>query len=85
MHRANYIFLIVILLLGNLLFAQQESGKFYKIDRHESIYLPLGKISFADKSVLKLALLLPLRNTEIAHNVFTSQTTKTTKHQTFFL
>ena len=51
MHCANYIFLLIFLVLGNILFAQQESGKFYKIDRHQSIYLPLGKISFADKLV----------------------------------
>lgn len=51
MCRSNFIILIIFLVLGNLLFAQQESGKFYKIDRHESIYLPMGKISFADKLV----------------------------------
>lgn len=33
------------------LFAQKGTGKLYRIDRYESIYLPLGKISFADKLV----------------------------------
>ena len=31
--------------------AQKVTGQFYKIDRYESVYLPLGKISFADKLV----------------------------------
>src|SRR5690554_3366070 len=31
--------------------AQKTTGQFYKIDRYESVYLPLGKISFADKLV----------------------------------
>lgn len=51
MYRYSFIFILFFLTLGNLLFAQQESGKYYKIDRYESIYLPLGKISFADKLV----------------------------------
>lgn len=51
MFRFNYIFLFSFLVLGQFLFAQQESGKRYRIDRYESIYLPLGKISFADKLV----------------------------------
>jgi outer membrane protein OmpA-like peptidoglycan-associated protein len=33
------------------LFAQKGTGKRYRIDRYESIYLPLGKISFADKLI----------------------------------
>src|SRR5690606_29410283 len=33
------------------LFAQKGTGKLYRIDRYESIYLPLGKISFADKLI----------------------------------
>ncbi len=36
---------------GNLLSAQTGTGKSYRIDRYESIYLPLGKISFADSVV----------------------------------
>lgn len=51
MFSSNYIFLFTFLLLGPFLYAQQESGKHYRIDRYESIYLPLGKISFADKLV----------------------------------
>lgn len=38
-------------LFGSGLFAQINTGKFYKIDRYKSIYLPLGKISFADKLI----------------------------------
>lgn len=36
---------------GSLLFAQNTTGKHYKIDRYEKIYLPMGKISFADSLV----------------------------------
>ncbi len=35
----------------NVLIAQKEYGKNYKIDRYNSIYLPLGKISFADSVI----------------------------------
>lgn len=35
----------------SFLFAQKGIGKLYRIDRYESIYLPLGKISFADKLI----------------------------------
>jgi outer membrane protein OmpA-like peptidoglycan-associated protein len=38
-------------LFGSNLFAQINTGKLYKIDRYESIYLPLGKISFADSLI----------------------------------
>ncbi|MBZ0326813.1 MAG: OmpA family protein [Altibacter sp.] len=37
-----------VFLLGSPLLAQKGTGKMYRIDRYESIYLPLGKISFAD-------------------------------------
>lgn len=40
-----------VFLFGNQLIAQKGSGKIYRIDRYESIYLPLGKISFADSIV----------------------------------
>lgn len=36
---------------GSFLFVQDESGKRYRIDRYHSIYLPLEKISFADKLI----------------------------------
>lgn len=42
---------VTFLLFGSSLFAQNETGKYYKIDRYERVYLPLGKISFADKLV----------------------------------
>ena len=43
--------LIIASLLGDCLFAQSGRGKSYRIDRNKSIYLPLGKISFADKLI----------------------------------
>ncbi|WP_051285219.1 OmpA family protein [Aequorivita capsosiphonis] len=51
MYRSHFIFYMLFLVLGNFLFAQQGSGKLYKVDRYKSVYLPLGKISFADKIV----------------------------------
>lgn len=51
MYRDGFIFFFLFLIFGNFLFAQEESGKHYKIDRYQSIYFPLGKISFADKLV----------------------------------
>ncbi|QQX75708.1 MULTISPECIES: OmpA family protein [Aequorivita] len=46
-------FLLFIILFASqgFLFAQKRTGKLYRIDRYESIYLPLGKISFADKLI----------------------------------
>ena len=35
-------------LFGSPAIAQKGTGKKYRIDRYESVYLPLGKISFAD-------------------------------------
>lgn len=51
MKRSFGIILFLILLTGNTLFAQNESGKHYQIDRYNSVYFPLGEISFADKVV----------------------------------
>ncbi|MCZ4318635.1 OmpA family protein [Aequorivita viscosa] len=51
MLRTHLLLFIILLPFGNYLFAQKETGKLYKIDRYKSIYLPLGKISFADKLV----------------------------------
>ncbi len=45
-----FLFAILFIFEGNL-FAQKGTGKLYRIDRYESIYLPLGKISFADKLI----------------------------------
>lgn len=47
----RHLFISIILLSANTVRTQQATGKFYKIDRYESVYLPLGKISFADKLV----------------------------------
>ena len=51
MLRALFLFFILLYISGNSLFAQKGTGKLYRIDRYESIYLPLGKISFADKLI----------------------------------
>lgn len=49
-HR--FLFLLSLFLIsGSFLFAQDETGKRYRIDGFHSIYLPLGKISFADKLI----------------------------------
>ncbi|RMA56245.1 OmpA family protein [Ulvibacter antarcticus] len=41
----------ILICFSSQLFGQVATGKMYRIDRYESIYLPLGKISFADKLV----------------------------------
>ncbi|WGF92628.1 OmpA family protein [Aequorivita marisscotiae] len=51
MLRFNLLLCFLFLLPGKHLFAQNQTGKRYKIDRYNSIYLPLGEISFADKLV----------------------------------
>lgn len=49
-HRIIFVLLSLFLCIS-LTNAQDGIGRFYKIDRNESIYLPLGKISFADSIV----------------------------------
>ncbi|CAM3518233.1 OmpA family protein [Aequorivita lipolytica] len=44
------LFAILFMSEGNV-FAQKGTGKLYRIDRYESIYLPLGKMSFADNLI----------------------------------
>lgn len=51
MCRIVFLFFLLILFPNGLLNAQKGTGKRYRIDRYESIYLPLGKISFADSLV----------------------------------
>lgn len=51
MPRFGFLLFIILFISGNFLFAQKGTGKLYRIDRYESIYLPLGKISFADKLI----------------------------------
>ncbi len=48
MLRSVFLLFIFFFISEGILFAQKGSGKLYKIDRYKSIYLPLGKISFAD-------------------------------------
>ncbi len=50
MFRSILLFAILFIFEGTL-YAQKGTGKLYRIDRYESIYLPLGKISFADKLI----------------------------------
>lgn len=45
------ILFIFLTIITSSLFAQTRTGKTYKISRYDYIYLPLGKISFADSIV----------------------------------
>ncbi|PKA81933.1 outer membrane protein OmpA-like peptidoglycan-associated protein [Ulvibacter sp. MAR_2010_11] len=50
--KLNAVFIVCLLIFfGGFLYAQKGVGKLYRIDRYESVYLPLGKISFADSVV----------------------------------
>ncbi|WP_347374976.1 OmpA family protein [Aequorivita sp. Q41] len=51
MFRSAILLFILFFIFETSLFAQKGTGKLYRIDRYESIYLPLGKISFADKLI----------------------------------
>ncbi|MDN3725308.1 OmpA family protein [Aequorivita sp. SDUM287046] len=51
MFRSLLFLFTTVFISGDFLFAQKGTGKIYRIDRYESIYLPLGKISFADKLI----------------------------------
>lgn len=51
MLRSLLLLFMMFFISEGFLFAQKGTGKLYRIDRYESIYLPLGKISFADKLV----------------------------------
>ena len=51
MFRSVFLLFLLLLISGNFLFAQKGTGKLYRIDRYQSIYFPLGKISFADKLI----------------------------------
>lgn len=51
MLRSLLLLFIIFFVSQGFLFAQKGTGKLYRIDRYESIYLPLGKISFADKLI----------------------------------
>ena len=51
MFRPLFLLFMLLFYSGNFLFAQKGTGKVYRIDRYESIYLPLGKISFADSLI----------------------------------
>src|SRR5690606_36334185 len=85
MFRSLLTFFILLFISEGILFAQKVTGKLYRIDRYESIYLPLGKISFADKLInLKVESPSQFRNTGTAFNVFTNQITKITKLQNSF-
>ncbi|MCH2491131.1 MAG: OmpA family protein [Flavobacteriales bacterium] len=49
--NVRFIFLCWFLLLSCLTVFAQKTGRKYKVDRYSSIYLPLGRISFADSIV----------------------------------
>lgn len=51
MHCARFLFLLFSLCSVSILFAQDSTGKYYRIDRYNKVYLPMGEISFADKLV----------------------------------
>src|SRR5690554_5223677 len=51
MDCTKYIIIPFLLFFGTQLFAQHKTGKSHKIDRYDQVYLPMGKISFADKLV----------------------------------
>src|SRR5690554_6177588 len=51
MQRAKFLILLYLLLSGSIQFAQNITGKYYKIDRYDKVYLPMGEISFADRLV----------------------------------
>lgn len=51
MHFQRVFILCILFLISHSIYTQTGTGKLYRIDRYESIYLPLGKISFADKLV----------------------------------
>ncbi len=62
MFRSSFLLFAILVISGNFLFAQKGMGKLYRIDRYKSIYLPLGKISFADKLVeYKVGLPAPIQ------------------------
>ncbi len=51
MQRTKLLILLFLLLSGSILFAQKITGKYYRIDRYDKVYLPMGEISFADRLV----------------------------------
>lgn len=51
MKRWGIIYAICLFALPSSIQAQQATGKNYRIDRYEKIYLPMGSISFADRLV----------------------------------
>jgi OOP family OmpA-OmpF porin len=51
MFYKTIIFILLTFFSVSILFAQKGVGKSYRIDRYSSVYLPLGKISFADSIV----------------------------------
>lgn len=51
MRCTGFLFFLSLLLSANLIIAQNKTGKHYRIDRYDRVYLPMGKISFADKLV----------------------------------
>ena len=62
MLRCVLLLCVISFISKGTLFAQKGTGRLYRIDRYESIYLPLGKISFADKLIeYKVGTPLPIQ------------------------
>jgi OOP family OmpA-OmpF porin len=51
MRTGPILIILVVLFSGVFANAQESTGRSYKIDRYSSLYLPLGKLSFADSLV----------------------------------
>src|SRR5690554_2548467 len=51
MRRSGFLLFLSFAISGSPLCAQSKTGKHYKIDRYDRVYLPMGKISFADRVV----------------------------------
>jgi outer membrane protein OmpA-like peptidoglycan-associated protein len=51
MYFRRFYIIFILCFTSHYHYAQTDTGKLYKIDRYESIYLPLGKISFADSLI----------------------------------
>ncbi len=51
MRPSGFLLFLALVISGSPLYAQSKTGKHYKIDRYDRIYMPMGKISFADRLV----------------------------------
>jgi len=69
MRKLTLLLLYLVFLPNIFLFAQKDYGELYKTDNSTSIYLPLGKISFADSVIVfKMGNPLPYKKYRDASN-----------------